>query len=56
MGRALSPPARVCVVVPTYNEKENIAPLIESVERAAVPGLSLLFVDDSSPDGTAEEV
>jgi len=52
----LSPPARVCVVVPTYNEKENITPLVESLERAGVPGLSLLFVDDGSPDGTAEEV
>ena len=52
----MSPPARVCVVVPTYNEKENITPLVESLERAGVPGLSLLFVDDGSPDGTAEEV
>ena len=48
--------AKVCVVVPTYNEKENIAPLVESIERADISGLSLLFVDDSSPDGTAEEV
>jgi dolichol-phosphate mannosyltransferase len=44
------------VVVPTYNEKENIKPLVESLERAGVPGLYLLFVDDSSPDGTAGEV
>jgi len=50
------PAARVCVVVPTYNERENIAPLVESIERAGVPGLSLLFVDDGSPDGTAAEV
>jgi len=52
----LPPPARVCVVVPTYNEKENIAPLVESLERSDVLGLSLLLVDDGSPDGTAEEV
>jgi len=52
----LPPPARVCVVVPTYNEKENIAPLVESLERSDVLGLSLLLVDDSSPDGTSEEV
>ena len=52
----MPPAAKVCVVVPTFNEKENIAPLVESIERAGVPGLSLLFVDDSSPDGTAEEV
>ena len=51
----MPPPARVCVVVPTYNEKENIAPLVESLERPDVSGLSLLLVDDSSPDGTADE-
>jgi len=52
----MPPPAGVCVVVPTYNEKENVAPLVESLERSGISGLSLLFVDDSSPDGTAEEV
>lgn len=45
-----------CVVIPTYNEKENIAPLVEGVEKAGVSGVSILFVDDSSPDGTGEEV
>ena len=50
------PAERVCVVVPTYNEKENIMPLVESLERAGVPSLSILFVDDSSPDGTAGEI
>ena len=52
----MPPPARVCVVVPTYNEKDNVAPLVESIERAGVPDLSMLFVDDSSPDGTSHEV
>ena len=52
----MPPPAKVCVVVPTYNERDNVAPLVESIERAAIPGLSVLFVDDNSPDGTAEEV
>ena len=52
----MPPPASVCVVVPTYNEKENVAPLVESLERAGVPDLSLLIVDDGSPDGTSEEV
>ncbi len=43
------------VVVPTYNERENIA---ELVRRAilALPTAHLLVVDDSSPDGTAEAV
>ncbi len=49
-------PATVCVVVPTYNERENVAALIGRVEGAGVPGLLMLFVDDSSPDGTADEV
>jgi dolichol-phosphate mannosyltransferase len=44
------------VVVPTYNEKENVSPLVASLERVGIEGLSLLFVDDSSPDGTADEV
>lgn len=43
---------QVTVIVPTYDEAENIGELIERV-RAAVPEASLLVVDDSSPDGTA---
>ncbi|NIK74234.1 dolichol-phosphate mannosyltransferase [Thermonema lapsum] len=43
------------VVVPTYNEIENIEPLIRSVMGLAVP-LDLLIVDDHSPDGTAARV
>ena len=45
---------RICAVVPTYNEKENVARLVDEVRRAGVAGLTLLFVDDSSPDGTGE--
>ena len=43
------------VIIPTYNEKENIAKIIEAVfslERA----FHLLIVDDNSPDGTADIV
>ncbi len=39
------------VIVPTYNEKENAAPLARAV-LAACPEAELLFVDDNSPDGT----
>ena len=42
----------VVVVVPTYNEVDNIAVLCERV-RTALPDAHLLIVDDSSPDGTA---
>lgn len=42
---------RALVVIPTYNERENIAAIVARV-RAAVPAASVLVVDDSSPDGT----
>ncbi len=45
---------KLCAVVPTYNERENVERLVEEVRRVAVPGLTLLFVDDASPDGTSE--
>jgi dolichol-phosphate mannosyltransferase len=44
------------VVVPTYDEKENIGPLVDALEGLAIPTLCVLFVDDSSPDGTADEI
>ncbi len=48
-------PGRALVIVPTYNERENIARLIETV-LAQDPRLDVLVVDDGSPDGTAEIV
>ena len=41
----------VWVVLPTYNERENLEPMAEAI-LAALPEASLLIVDDSSPDGT----
>ncbi|MBI5774233.1 MAG: polyprenol monophosphomannose synthase [Verrucomicrobia bacterium] len=38
-------------VVPTYNERDNLAPLVERVLSLPVP-IDLLVVDDNSPDGT----
>jgi dolichol-phosphate mannosyltransferase len=47
-----APPARPSVVVlPTYNEAENL-PGIAAAILAAAPELDLLVVDDNSPDGT----
>lgn len=43
----------VVVVVPTYNEADNIVALCEHV-RTALPEADVLIVDDSSPDGTAQ--
>lgn len=52
-----------CLVVPTYNESENIVPLLKkifSVEKKNRDkygfSLKVLVVDDSSPDGTAKMV
>ncbi len=43
---------RTLVVLPTYQEAQNIAEVLRRV-RAAVPSAHVLVVDDSSPDGTA---
>ena len=40
------------VVVPTYNEAENIPALVPALFELRVPGLEVLVVDDQSPDGT----
>ena len=55
-GGALAPP-RLSVIVPTYCEAENIDPMIAALD-AALTGLrwEVIFVDDDSPDGTAELV
>lgn len=44
---------RVLVVTPTYNERENLEPFVESL-FAAAPDVHLMIVDDASPDGTGE--
>ena len=43
------------VIIPTYNEKENIGKLLESILSLPVP-FHVLVIDDSSPDGTAQLV
>ncbi|MDQ2756016.1 MAG: polyprenol monophosphomannose synthase [Actinomycetota bacterium] len=47
------PLARVCVLVPTYNERENLRRIIARL-RAAVPEADVLVLDDNSPDGTGQ--
>lgn len=46
----------VCTVLPTYNERGNIGPLIEGVLAGAITPHMVLVVDDNSPDGTAQVV
>ena len=41
------------IVVPTYNERDNVRGIADQL-LAALPGTDLLFVDDNSPDGTGE--
>lgn len=51
---------KVVLIIPTYNERENIKQLIEKIflatQRQASYNVEILIVDDRSPDGTAEEV
>jgi len=42
---------RVAVIIPTYNERENIAVIVSRIQ-AAMPGADVMVVDDNSPDGT----
>ncbi len=44
---------RACVVLPTYNERENLPEIVPAI-LAAAPELDILIVDDGSPDGTGE--
>ncbi len=45
------PLERVVVLIPTYNERENLPRIVARV-RAAVPAVDILVLDDNSPDGT----
>lgn len=50
-------PLQLSVVVPTFNERGNVATLVQRLDAALV-GISweVIFVDDNSPDGTADAV
>lgn len=45
---------RSLVVIPTYNEIENLAPLTEAVLSTVAQDVHILVVDDGSPDGTGQ--
>jgi len=53
VGAVASPPVRSVVVLPTYNERDNIEKILEAI-RAAAPDADVMVVDDNSPDGTGE--
>ena len=52
-----SEPLQLSIVIPTFNERQNVRELIGRVETA-LAGISweMIFVDDDSPDGTSAEV
>lgn len=43
--------ARILIALATYNERDNLAPLLEEIHKFA-PAAELLVIDDNSPDGT----
>jgi len=46
-------PPRGVVLLPTYNERENLEPIVAAI-HSAQPQLDILVIDDASPDGTGE--
>ncbi|WP_277949471.1 glycosyltransferase family 2 protein [Aurantiacibacter aquimixticola] len=51
-----SQPLELAIVLPTLNERENIAPMVDRLQAAlGSTGWEAVFVDDNSHDGTAEE-
>jgi dolichol-phosphate mannosyltransferase len=45
---------KTIVVIPTYNEADNVGPISQAIWELGIPDLSILIVDDNSPDGTAD--
>jgi dolichol-phosphate mannosyltransferase len=48
-------PEKTLIIIPTYNERENIADLLEQIGEIT-PGAHVVVVDDRSPDGTGDTV
>ena len=48
---------RLSIVIPTYNEKDNISKILERLKKI-LNNLTheIIFVDDNSPDGTGDEI
>lgn len=47
--------SEILIVIPTYNERENIDRIISRIRKQDIP-VDLLFIDDGSPDGTASRI
>ncbi|MHA1280519.1 MAG: glycosyltransferase, partial [Candidatus Helarchaeota archaeon] len=47
---------KILVIIPTYNESQNIEKLIQAIFEQNIDGLEILIIDDNSPDGTGDIV
>ncbi len=47
---------KTLVIVPTYNEQQNIVPFIKAIFQQQIPDVEVLVIDDNSPDGTGDLV
>lgn len=45
---------KIFIVIPTYNERENIRALVQKIFSLSIKDLSVIIVDDNSPDGTGQ--
>jgi dolichol-phosphate mannosyltransferase len=45
---------KTCIILPTYNESENLASLVEQLLVLALPDPHILIIDDNSKDGTGQ--
>ena len=53
-GETAQPRYTLSVVIPCYNERDNIASIVERVREAPVPAVEIIVVDDMSTDGTRD--
>lgn len=49
-------PPKTVIIIPTYNEKDNVRTLTSKIMALGIPNLEIHFIDDKSPDGTAAEI
>jgi dolichol-phosphate mannosyltransferase len=47
-------PMKTMVIMPTYNEADNLVPIVAELMTLGLDGLEILIIDDDSPDGTGE--
>jgi len=47
---------KLTVIIPCYNEKETVAPLVRAVKASPVDDMEIVLVDDGSTDGTRERI